>query len=444
MLVGVSDLMYLYITKYNIAMRILIVNTSEKTGGAAVASNRLMKALNLVGVKAKMLVKDKQTNASAVMQLPHQALKCWHFLWERWYIFWHLHFSRRHLFELDVANIGSDITSLPAFRAADVIHLEWINQGMLSLNGIRKILDSGKPVVWTMHDMWPATAVCHLTLGCERFQQQCGHCPYLPDGGSANDMSARVWRQKQQVYGRGNIHFVTCSNWLGNQAKASGLLKNSLITTIPNPIDTRVFAPKDRTAAATRLGLPTDKRLILFASQRITNVNKGIRYLIEACKILAKTYPGSFKENVGLVVLGGHADEIVGEFDLPAYPLGYVSDTQKIVDVYNAVDVFVLPSLSENLPNTIMEAMACGVPCVGFDVGGIPEMINHRENGFVARFKDAQSLAEGIGWVLNQVADNKPLGQKCIEKVHSTYAQQQVAMQYLDIYRRAIVDKAKR
>ena len=138
-------------------MRVLILNTSEKTGGAAVAANRLMDALNNNGVKAKMLVRDKETDNISVVGLSQSLIQQWRFLWERLVIFFHLHCTRKHLFEIDIANIGTDITKMREFKEADVIHIHWINQGFISLNVIRKILDSGKPVVWTMHDIWPAT-----------------------------------------------------------------------------------------------------------------------------------------------------------------------------------------------------------------------------------------------------------------------------------------------
>ena len=136
-------------------MKVLIVNTSERTGGAAVAANRLTAALNNYGVKAMMLVRDKQSDDISVVGLKGRFLKRWHFLWERFVVFCHLQFKRDHLFEIDIANSGTDITGLREFKEADVIHLHWINQGMLSLGGIRKILRSGKPVVWTMHDRYP-------------------------------------------------------------------------------------------------------------------------------------------------------------------------------------------------------------------------------------------------------------------------------------------------
>lgn len=413
-------------------MRVLIVNTSERTGGAAVAASRLMKALNNNGVKAKMLVRDKESDSLTVVGLPKSPMLHWYFLWERLVIFCRLHFSRKHLFEIDIANTGSDITKLREFQEADVIHLHWINQGMLSLNGICKILRSGKPVVWTMHDIWPATGICHLTLGCHYFVNRCANCKYLPGGGGSNDLASRIWQKKQQMQADENIYYVACSRWLESEAKASALLKGQKITSIPNPIDTHIYKKGNKEEARQRLGLPLDKKLILFASQRVTNENKGMSYLVEACKSLGGQYE--------VMILGGHAEEVVEQLPMKAYPLGYVNDEQRIVDVYNAADVFVLPSLSENLPNTIMEAMACGVPCVAFKVGGIPEEIDHLKNGYVAAYRDAEDLAKGIEWVLKE-ADYESLSQQAVHKVMQCYSQQSVALKYLDVYQQAMAFK---
>jgi glycosyltransferase involved in cell wall biosynthesis len=354
----------------------------------------------------------------------------WHFLWERFVIFCRSRFSRKHLFEIDLANTGSDITKLREFQEADVIHLHWINQGMLSLKGIRKILQSGKPVVWTMHDIWPATAVCHLTLGCRQFMNQCSRCRLLPDG---SKLAERVWRRKQWMLADETICYVACSRWLESEAKASALLGDHKVTSIPNPIDIHIYNRCDKQAARQRLGLPADKKLILFVSQRVTNRNKGMDYLIEACRQL--DIP-----DVGIVILGGHAEEVVDELPFENYPLGYVNDEHRIVDVYNAADVFVLPSLSENLPNTIMEAMACGVPCVGFRVGGIPEEIDHKQNGYVADYRSAEDLARGIRWILTE-ADYDELSRRAVHKVVQNYSQQSVAIKYLDVYHQAMAFK---
>ncbi len=183
------------------------------------------------------------------------------------------------------------------------------------------------------------------------------------------------------------------------------------------------------------MNLPQGKRLICFISQRATNENKGISYLIEACDKLAAEHPDSVNDTA-IVILGSHANEFEGRFKYPVYPLGYLSDPVSVVSVYNSIDLFVLPSLSENLPNTIMEALACGVPCVGFNVGGIPEMIDHLKNGYVAEYKDAADLAKGIWWVLSE-ADSEELRHNALHKVLTNYSQQNVAIKYIDVYNQA-------
>ena len=402
-------------------MRVLIVNTSERTGGAAVAASRLMEALNNNGVKAKMLVRDKQTNNLCVVQHPQQRRLRWAFLWERLIIWLRLHLRRKRLFEIDIANSGADITQLPEFQEANVIHLHWVNQGMLSLKQIRKILDSGKPVVWTMHDIWPATAICHLTLACRKFEEKCGPCPLI-----SNNLAGQVWRKKQQLLEGKRVTFVACSEWLAGEARKSALLKGQTVVSIPNPIDTHVFRPGERQVARRALGLPEDGKMILFVSQRATNPYKGMQYLVEACKM-------KNIDNVFVAILGGHAEELEGQLPVKSYALGYINDEQRIVQAYQAANVFVLPSLSENLPNTIMEAMGCGVPCLAFNVGGVPEEIEHKKTGYVAAYRDAEDLSRGLRWILEE-ADYDALSAACLHHVAACYSQQSVAKRYIEVY----------
>lgn len=158
-------------------MRVLLINTSERIGGAAIAASRLMESLKNHGIKAKLLVRDKQTDQISVVSLDHNWRMVWKFVWERIVIWSANRFNKKNIFAVDIANTGTDITSLPEFQQADVIHLHWINQGMLSLKNIEKILASGKPVVWTMHDMWPCTGICHHARECTHYQQECHNCP---------------------------------------------------------------------------------------------------------------------------------------------------------------------------------------------------------------------------------------------------------------------------
>lgn len=420
-------------------MRVLIINTSEITGGAAVAANRLKEALNNNGVKAKMLVRDKLTQDITVAELRKSWYRRWCFLWERFVIYCHLHLNRRNLFQIDIANAGTDITKTREFKEADIVHLSWINQGMLSLSNIRKILESHKPVVWTMHDLWPASSICHYARGCHGYEAQCGNCQLLPGGGSRNDLSASVWRKKHRMLASHSILFVACSKWLAAEARKSGLLTGQRVISIPNPIDTRVFRKTDKSEARLQAKLPADKKIILFVSQRVTDKRKGMDHFISALNRMVEAHP-ELRQTTGVAILGGQAEELAQSLPLQAYPMGYVNDERKIVSIYNSADLFVLPSLEDNLPNTIMEAMACGVPCVGFNTGGIPEEIDHMSNGYVAEYKNDADLAKGIHWVL-QEADHNLLSQNAQKKVNSAYSQNAVAMKYIEAYNQAMALK---
>lgn len=413
-------------------MRVLIINTSERMGGAAVAASRLMESLKNNGIKAKMLVRDKQTDQISVVSLKHNWLQVWKFVWERILIWSANRFRRNHLFDVDIANTGTDITSLPEFRQADIIHLHWINQGMLSLNDIRKILSSGKPVVWTMHDMWPCTGICHYARECTNYEQECHHCPYIYKGGHRKDLSYRTFRKKQKLYKDASIHFVTCSRWLKEQARKSALFAGQEVTNIPNAINTSLFKPMNKQEARSQCKLPQGKKLVLFGSVKITDKRKGVDYLIQSCKLLAEKYP-AWKDSLGVVVFGNESQQLQEQIPFQVYSLPFIKNEHELVNIYNAVDLFVIPSLEENLPNMIMEAMACGVPCVGFNVGGIPEMIDHLHNGYVAQYKSSEDFANGIHWILTEPTYAELSEQAC-RKVLGNYSERIVAKKYTDIY----------
>ena len=421
-------------------MRVLIVNTSERIGGAAIAAGRLVEALKNNGIKAKMLVREKQTDRLSVIELKRNWWRVWQFIWERILIWKENRFKKHNLFAVDIANTGTDITVLPEFQAADIIHLHWINQGMLSLNDIRKILQSGKPVVWTMHDMWPCTGICHHARECDKYHQECHHCPYIYKGGGKKDLSYQVFKKKKEIYQSAPVTFVTCSRWLKERASQSALLKGHTIVDIPNPINTGLFKPQNALVVRTKMGLPTDKKLILFGSVKVTDKRKGIDFFIESCKLLAKKYP-EMKEELGVVVYGKNSECLKPLIPFQVYALDYISNEKDLVNIYNAVDLYVTPSLEENLPTTIMEAMACGVPCVGFNVGGIPEMIDHLHNGYVAEYKSAEDLANGIIWTLSE-SEYQSLSEEACRKAVSNYSESIVAKKYIDIYNKITGDHA--
>ncbi|MBQ7495115.1 MAG: glycosyltransferase [Bacteroidaceae bacterium] len=414
-------------------MRVLLVNTSERVGGAAIAASRLTDALNCFGIKAIMLVRDIQTQRATTVGLPRTGWRGlhlkWFFLWERLRIFLANRLHTRGLWEVDIACCGADITQLPEFKAADIIHLHWVNQGMLSLHQLARILRSGKPVVWTMHDMWPCTAICHHARTCEHFFIHCHDCPQLVAPRS-HDLSWQIYKQKLETYAVGALTFVTCSHWLAEQASRSRLLQGHQIVTIPNTFDSHIFHPADCDEARRHHGLPGQRRLLLFACQKVTNRRKGLELLLQA---LQQPELQSWQERLALVVVGEMAERMAATLPFPVYPLGYISGEKEMASLYQAVDVFVTPSLEENLPNTIMEAMACGTPCVGFQVGGIPEMIDHEQNGYVARFRDAQDLATGIIYTLDP-QNHERLCHAAAEKAVRAWNEATVCRQYIELY----------
>ena len=418
-------------------MKIILLNSFESTGGAAIAANRLMKALIDSGIDAKTLVLKKQTDDENVISVQSSFLKKQmtrlNFLWERWVIFIHNRFNRTNLFAISTASTGFDISRHPLIREADIIHIHWINQGFLSLRSLKSLVDSGKPVVWTMHDMWPCTGICHHARECDHFTKACGQCFFLQSK-KDKDLSRKIFNQKKKlIFSNGNITFAGCSQWLANKAKISGLSKNHRITSIPNPIDITAFKVLDKQSAREKLKLPEDKKIILFGAANVTDKRKGFDYLIDA---LNKMVSRHLHTDICVVVFGQVKSGFTESMKIPLFTMGYMRNRDEIVALYNAVDLYVTPSLEENLPNTIMEAMACGTPCVGFHTGGIPEMIDHKQNGYVAEYKNSTDLADGMQWVLH-VAGYDALSNNARKKVESTYSEAIVAKQYIELYNKS-------
>ena len=378
----------------------------------------------------------------------------WSFLWERARVWMANRFHQEGLWHVDLGIGGADIVSTPEFRDADIIHLHWVNQGFLSLKELRRILRSGKPVIWTMHDMWPCTAICHHARDCDRFQSHCQECPQLLYP-SRRDLSFWVFDRKAAIYPEGDITFVACSEWLAAEARKSRLLAGKEVISIPNTYNHHAFCPGSREEARRlisipntynhhafcpgsreearrRFTLPKNLRLLLFACQKVTNERKGLDYLFEA---LHSKPIHHWQGRLGLVVVGEMAEEVAYSVPFPIYRQDYINDEEDMALLYRAVDLFVTPSLEENLPNTIMEAMACATPCVGFDIGGIPEMIDHEKNGYVARYRDAEDLARGIDFVLDEQRYDE-LSANAAQKAVEAWNEESVVRKHINLYKR--------
>lgn len=419
-------------------MKVTLLSTSDASGGAAIACLRLLKALRCQGkVTATLLVQTQLTKEEGVTTVAttgfEKKLAFGRFALDRLYFFFREK-SKSVRFAFSPANVGIDVSRHALVADADVVHLHWINFGFLSLKSIGQLTQLNKPIVWTLHDMWAFTGGCHYSGTCMHYQTHCQSCPFLKKP-SPTDLSYQVFEQKLRLYKDAPITFVTCSQWLARLAKESTLLRQFDIRAIPNPIDTTVYLPLDRSKARQSLGLPLNKKLVLFGAMNTQDRRKGFVYLIEALTLLKNTADHS--ERIELVVFGKANPETLDNLPFRVNYLGTVSEQTKLVDVYNAVDVFVLPSLEDNLPNTVIESLACGTPVVAFDTGGIPEMIDHGQNGYLARYQSGEDLAAGVSQTLFQ-EDQERLRNEARRKVMEHFTEEIVAKQYLQLYRELV------
>ena len=391
-------------------MKVLIISTTERTGGGAIAAKRLLTALNKNGIKAKMLVRDKQTDDVNVASYGNIIPK----VMERLRLMCRLLKPFRQTWQYDLASDGIDILSTPEYKEADVIHLHWVNQGMLSLKQLRQMLLSGKRIVWTMHDEWPFRGIRHYTEEGNAMEEK-----------NISALEERLFKTKQEIYRLGNIRFVGCSQWITDLAQEA--MPNANVRHINNCIPHNIFHPQDRQDARKAFSLPQDQKLILFTCQKVTDKRKGMAYLLEALKYLNEPKPH-------LVVVGGNTEDLlnsnlgIDKGNLHFIP--YVNGEREMARLYSAVDCFVTPSLQDNLPNTIAEAMSCGTPCVGFNAGGIPEMISHMKNGYVAQYCDSKDLAHGIVCALS----HPEWKEAAMHSAAHDYSEDRVAKEYAKAY----------
>lgn len=418
-------------------MKVVHINKSDAGGGAAVAAMRIHRALMRDGVDSHLLVHGNRRNEVNEHNVADGKLgklgAFGRFVGERIALLPYIkELSLQYYFS--IANTGFSLAHMPIVRDADIIHLHWINQGYLSFDGLSELFELGKPIVWTLHDMWPFTGGCHYAGNCLEFNERCGYCPFMSKPGK-DDLSTKIYFKKKELYAKAPLNIVTCSRWLGTLAKSSSLFRNKQVDVIPNPIDTNFYVPMDRKKCREDLGLPTDKKLILFGAANMLDVRKGFRYLEEALAILRDNFPG-LCTHIELVVFGNMKHSVQKLFTFNTHVMKFVSDPHMLVKLYNAADTFILPSIQDNLPNTVVESLCCGTPVVGFRIGGVPEMIEHNKSGFLAEVKNSLSLANGIYNMLFFGDDTYRANARnsALEK----FSEHVVAQKYIEVYRKAL------
>lgn len=416
-------------------MKVVLINKSDSTGGAAVVTFRLMEALRAAGVDARMLVAEKRRDSPFVELASGRRGLRKAFLSERLKIFLANGMSRETLFRIDTASDGVPLWRHRWVEEADVVCLNWVNQGLLSLDGLGKLLATGKPVVWTMHDMWCMTGICHHAGECLGYRGECGECPLLGRKGGPCDLSYEVWKRKDDIYyyGKRKITFVAVSHWLEELSKHSLLLSGQRVEVIPNafPLD-----DEDVSALVQAKNRGDGKKRIIFGAARLDDPIKGLVTLREATLVLRDRYP-EVAERLEIEAFGNVKDRrSLRGFGIALRHLGRLDGREAIASVYRKGDIVVSSSDYETLPGTLVEGQAWGCVPVAFDHGGQGDIIDHLKTGYLAPYSEdltarAASLAEGILWAARQ---DGGIIQPMRESVESRFSSRSVAASYIRLF----------
>ncbi|MGB0563308.1 MAG: glycosyltransferase family 4 protein [Spirulinaceae cyanobacterium] len=413
-------------------MKILHLSYSDLEGGAARAAYRNHQALQRLGIESQMLVLKKLSTDPTVIGPTEQAqemlantarlivdrLPLRHYPQKTTHVFSPAIFPLLELSRIQQLN-------------PDVINLHWVNKGFLRPESLPKL---GKPLVWTLHDIWAVTGGCHYPEGCDRYRDQCGRCPQLGSNQS-QDISRKLWQRKAKAWGQTlNLQIVGVSRWIADCVQQSSLLGSYPVEVIGETLDLAVFRPQPKALACELLRLNPDRRYILFGALNPTrDPRKGFQHLQPALQQL-RGLP-----NTELLLLGTSHYSPTVDLGFPITCLGKLADDLTLSLAYSAADVVIVPSVEDACPLASLEALACGVPVVCFDSTGLKDIVRHQENGYRARCFEPEDLAQGIRWVLNLTGEpRQQVKAQARETITTQFHPQRQAEAYEAIYRRLL------
>lgn len=409
-------------------MRVIHINTWDQDGGAARAAVRIHCGLRRLGVESWFLTRAGHSGDPFVISPQKRVQR----LQDKVNIYFEAALKKiTHMGETSPwsfnATLFHVVPRLLQGREYELAHLHWINAGFLGISSLAAIR---RPIVWTLHDSWPFTGGCHIPYECGAYRTGCSHCPKIGQR-TRIDWAHHIFMQKKKYYPQ-KMHIVCPSHWMAAAASSSALFSGQDIRVIPNGVDTSRYVPIDQALARKILHLQEETPIVLFgAMSAVSDRNKGFDYLCEALQQL-KGMSGNM--DIQLVVFGSQEPVNGPEFGFPTRYMGRLYDDISLCLLYSAADVMVVPSKSENFPNVVLEAMACGTPCVAFSVGGISEQIKHKETGFLAKPYDCAELAEGIAWILTKEKGEKRLSLAARESIETKFSLLRVAAMYHTLY----------
>lgn len=417
-------------------LKVVHLSNTDIRGGASRAGYGIKYAINTVNPQTLFLTQRKFSNDKNVISLSdsffNKQLTNARMLLDLFPI---RMFTYTNNGRFSFANIGKDVSDIDEIKNADVLHLHWINEGFLSFKSLRMLGKLNKPIVWTFHDMWAFTGGCHYSSGCRRFEDKCGICPYLKNPGE-NDFSRKIWLKKTQLYNNLNLNIVTPSRWLKETAIKSSLLKHKFIEVIPYAIDTELYKPLNKRECRKAFDLPEDKILMLFGTMSTGEVRKGYHILKSALTKLSTDHP-ELKDHIEIVVVGAADGNSATDLPFKTHFTGRLYNEEKLVKSYNAADFFVAPSIEDNYPNTVMESLACGIPVLAFNIGGMPDMIINEQNGKLIDEVSADKLTGGLKWMIDN-SQNESLSINARNKILSDNMPADIGTKYLELYKKIV------
>lgn len=399
----------------------LHINTKDRSGGAAIAAHRLHKAMKGHGIESKMVVQSGYhgNNQRYPTKRPNIASKII-YLMEYAAVVPELLAGSTEVFSPGIhPSLG--IKRLEKINH-DIVHLHWIN-GFLSVTDIGNIK---KPIIWTLHDMWAFTGGCHYSYKCDKYKTGCIGCPQLLTGNLIS-LSERLFRKKQTKWEDVDMTIVCPSEWLGNKAESSAILGDKQIEVIPNCINLEEYHPSNKCENSST-PVSEDKITLLFGADT-QSMRKGSDLFINA---LNQT--NIEKSELEVVIFGGGGVPGLDNTKFQIIDAGFVSEPE-LRKLYAQSDAVVIPSREDNLPNTAVEALASGTPCIGFAVGGIQEIIKHKETGFLCGEPESQNLREGIEWLVAEKSEIEHMSVNSRAFAEEKFRPEKVVSEYYSIYR---------
>ena len=381
-------------------MRVCILSRSDGKAGGFAAAYRLHQGLRQSDIESFLVVGEKTRDDEYVIPPSSRIGKSWNSITNTIDSLPIRFYNNRQNTTYSLQWLPNQLEERIAKINPDIINIHWINAGYFSIESIAKL---NRPTILTLHDMWGFTGGCHYSGDCDKYTRACGACPQL-NSSSENDLSRWVWERKWKKWQNLNLTIVTPSNWLADCARASSLFSSFRIEVIPNGIDTDLYRPIPKQLAREILRLPQEKKLILFGATSLSPGRKGFQFLEPILSLLSQS---NLKDEIELVTFGSLKSNFSS--NIKVNHLGKLNDEMSLVLAYSSADVFILPSVEDNLPNTVMEALSCGTPCVSFDIGGLADMIEHQKNGYLAKTFKIEDFAQGIIWTLKNNQLNKHL-----------------------------------